>query len=413
MRVADDLDVGATVADFRVESLLGHGGMSTVYLAQDLRLKRRVALKVLASPLATDEEFRERFLRESEVAASIDHPHIVPIYQAGDSDGVLFIAMRYVAGRDLKVRLREGRLRLREATAVLAQVAQALDAAHARGLVHRDVKPSNILLDPGTGPNDCDHAYLADFGITTRPADNSGGLDTGSLVGTIDYVAPEQIVGDDVDARADVYSLGCVLFECLVGEPPFHRDSDVQVVFAHLDTDPPAISERRVDLPAGLDAVIARALAKDPGDRYSSCRELTDALLAVVVDEAGRQLADLTGRAAAGRHNLREVETALAGRVIERQAARALSLASTPVHAGDRAQCPFKGLAAYEPVDADMFFGRERSRSEGWPRPRPRSRGSVRAAGAGRAARRPSAARGFGSRRTRRPGPTAPCPPGR
>ena len=364
MRVADEVGVGAVVADFQVESVLGRGGMSTVYVARDLRLRRRVALKVLSSRLADDEGFRERFLRESELAASIDHPHIVPIYQSGDAAGVLYIAMRYVAGRDLKTRLRDRRLELAEAATILAQVAQALDTAHALGLVHRDVKPSNILLDPGTGPDGADHAYLADFGITTRLTDEYQALDGSSPLGTIDYVAPEQIAGGDIDGRVDVYSLGCVLFECLVGEPPFHRDTDVQVVFAHLDADPPSISERQADLPRALDAVIARALAKDPGERFPTCRALTGAALEVAVDEAGRQVADLTDRAASGRHHLREVETALAGRVIELQTARErvrdLSDITEPLRAVDGAVCPFKGLAGFGTADTDLFFGRER-----------------------------------------------------
>ena len=364
MRVAEDLDVGAVVADFQIESVLGRGGMSTVYLALDLRLRRRVALKVLSSPLADDEGFRERFLRESELAASIDHPHIVPIYQSGDAGGVLFIAMRFVAGRDLKSRLRDRRLELAAASTILAQVAEALDAAHARGLVHRDVKPSNILLDPGTGPDGADHAYLADFGLTTRSADGPHEGDGGPLEGTIDYVAPEQIAGGDVDGRADVYSLGCVLYECLVGAPPFRRDTDVQVVFAHLDADPPTASEWRSDLPAALDAVLARALAKEPGERFSSCREFIGATLSVVVDEAGRHLTVLAGRAAAGRHDLSDVESELAGRVIElqvaRERARDLSGLPPPTSAADRGLCPFKGLASFEPADAENFFGHER-----------------------------------------------------
>jgi WD40 repeat protein/tRNA A-37 threonylcarbamoyl transferase component Bud32 len=364
MRVADDLGVGTVLAGFRVESLLGHGGMSTVYMAEDLRLKRRVALKVMAADLAADEAFHERFLRESELAASIDHPHIVPIYEAGECDDVLFIAMRYVAGGDLKERLRHGRMESGEAMALLVQVASALDAAHSRGLVHRDVKPSNVLLDTGTGPDGSDHVYLADFGLTKRLADHTGVGDGGHLVGTIDYVAPEQIAGDEVDGRVDVYSLGCVLYECLVGEPPFRRDTDVAVVFAHLDADPPAPSAHRADLPAALDAVITTALAKEPEQRFSSCGELTRAALAVAVDEASRRLADVASRAAAGRSELSDVEAELAGTVVELQVvrarARALSGISTPTRVATQGVCPFKGLASFEPVDAEYFFGRER-----------------------------------------------------
>ena len=270
--------------------------MSVVYLAEDLRLKRRVALKLLAVDLAEDDAFRDRFLRESELAASIDHPNIVPIYEAGATDDLLFIAMRYVEGRDLKERLRHGRLDPADATGILAQLASALDSAHARGLVHRDVKPSNVLLDTGARPDGSDHVYLADFGLTRRLADEAGLGEDGRLLGTIDYVAPEQIVGARVDGRADVYSLGCLLYECLVGEPPFRRDSELAVVFAHLETEPPAASAVRPEVPAGLDAVIGNALAKEPERRFATCGEFARAALAVSVDEAspparGRRLA--------------------------------------------------------------------------------------------------------------------------
>ena len=237
MQVSDDPRVGTELAGYRIESLLGLGGMSVVYLAEDLRLKRRVALKLLATSLAEDESFRDRFLRESELAASIDHPNIVPIYEAGTTEDHLFIAMRYVEGRDLKERLQRGRLDPADAIGILAQVASALDSAHARGLVHRDVKPSNVLLDTGARPDGSDHVYLADFGLTKRVSEETGIADDGHLMGTIDYVAPEQIAGEEIDGRADVYSLGCVLYECLVGQPPFRADSDLAVVFAHLEAE--------------------------------------------------------------------------------------------------------------------------------------------------------------------------------
>ena len=272
--------------------------------------------------------------------------------------------MRYVEGADLKERLRRGRLEPGEAIAILAQVASALDAAHARGLVHRDVKPSNVLLDTGASPDGSDHAYLADFGLTKRLTEKSGLGDDGQLMGTIDYVAPEQIAGEELDGRADVYSLGCVLYECLVGEPPFPRDTDVAVVFAHLDAEPPAVSEHRPELPAELDEVIARALAKAPEQRYSSCRELARAALAVTVDEASRLLAEAASRAASGRSDLSEAEAELAGKVIglqlAREQARALSATPTPSRLAAQGVCPFKGLASFEPADADYFFGRER-----------------------------------------------------
>jgi WD40 repeat protein/serine/threonine protein kinase len=364
VRVSDDPRVGTELAGYRIESLLGWGGMSVVYLAEDLGLKRRVALKLLAASLAEDESFRDRFLRESELAASIDHPNIVPIYEAGTTEDLLFIAMRYVEGRDLKERLQRGRLDPADAIGILAQVASALDAAHARGLVHRDVKPSNVLLDTGARPDGSDHVYLADFGLTKRVSEETGIGDDDHLMGTIDYVAPEQIAGEEIDGQADVYSLGCVLYECLVGQPPFPRDSDLAVVFAHLEAEPPAPSAGRPELPDALDAVIARALAKEPDQRYPSCREFARAALAVVVDEASRLLVDVASRAATGRSDLSEVEAELTGKVIDlqsvREQARALSGPVTPTRLAIEGICPFKGLASFEPVDADYFFGRER-----------------------------------------------------
>jgi len=364
VHVTDDPRVGTELAGYRIESLLGFGGMSVVYLAEDLRLKRRVALKLLAASLAEDDSFRDRFLRESELAASIDHPNIVPIYEAGTTEDLLYIAMRYVEGRDLKERLQRGPLNPTDAIGIVAQVGSALDSAHMRSLVHRDVKPSNVLLDTGARPDGSDHVYLADFGLTRRVSEGAGIGDDGHLMGTIDYVAPEQIAGEEIDGRADAYSLGCVLYECLVGQPPFRRDSELAVVFAHLETEPPPPSAGRPELPAALDAVIARALAKDPEDRYASCRELARAALTVAVDEASRRLVDVASRAAAGRSDLSEVEAELTGKVIDLQVARdqanVLSCPATPTCLTAEGICPFKGLASFEPVDADYFFGRER-----------------------------------------------------
>ena len=368
MQVSDDPQVGTEVADYRIESLLGFGGMSVVYLAEDLRLKRKVALKLLAARLAEDESFRDRFLRESELAASIDHPNIVPIYEAGTTGDLLFIAMRYVEGRDLKERLQRGRLDAGEAIGILAQVASALDAAHAHGLVHRDVKPSNVLLDTGARPDGSDHVYLADFGLTKRVSDEIGIGEEGRLMGTIDYVAPEQIAGEEIDGRADVYSLGCVLYECLVGQPPFRRGSDTAVVFAHLESEPPAPSAQRPELPAALDAVIARALAKEPERRYATCRDFARAALAVAVEEASRVLVDVASRAAGGKSHLSEVEAELAGKVTDlqlvREQERTLADPATPARVSAEGICPFKGLASFEPVDAEYFFGRERLLAE-------------------------------------------------
>ena len=276
MDVRHDLRVGTELAGYRLEAVLGRGGMGVVYLAEDSRLKRKVALKLLSRELADDEDFRARFFRESELAASLDHPNIVPIYEAGEADGRVFIAMRYVEGGDLKDRLRAAPLEAAAAIDILDQVAGALDAAHRQGLVHRDVKPSNILIDPGMGRQGGDHAYLADFGLT-RHFNEPGATDDGQLMGTIDYVSPEQIAGGEIDGRADEYSLGCLLYECLTGEPPFLRDSDVAVLYAHLEDDPPSVVERRAELPQEVDTVLARALAKAPEERYDSCLDLVDA----------------------------------------------------------------------------------------------------------------------------------------
>src|SRR5438876_6434753 len=208
--------VGTELAGYRIESLLGRGGMGVVYRARDLALERDVALKLLAPELAEDIRFRERFLRESRLAASLDHPAIIPIYDAGEVGGHLYIAMRLVDGTDLKRLLAdEGVLAPERAFGLLAQVGDALDAAHERGLVHRDVKPSNVLVD------ERGHCYLADFGLSRRLAEHGPGLTGGRSLGTVDYVAPEQIRGEELDGRADLYSLGCLLYECLVGSPPF------------------------------------------------------------------------------------------------------------------------------------------------------------------------------------------------
>ncbi len=364
MHVSDDPRVGTELSGYRIESLLGWGGMSVVYVAEDLRLRRKVALKLLAAELAEDESFRARFLHESELAASIDHPNIIPIYEAGATEDILFIAMRYVVGRDLGKRLQRGRLDPADAIGILAQVASALDAAHARGLVHRDVKPSNVLLDAGARPDGADHVYLADFGLTRHVSEEPAGGDDANLLGTIDYVAPEQIAGEEVDGRADVYSLGCVLYECLVGQPPFRRDSELAVVFAHLEAEPPAPSAERPELSSALDAVIARALAKEPEQRYRSCRELVHAALAVSVDEASRLLVEVASRAAAGRSDLGAAEAELADRVIDlqhaREQVRMLAGPATPTRIAAEGVCPFKGLASFEPVDAEYYFGRER-----------------------------------------------------
>jgi serine/threonine-protein kinase len=278
-----DTLVGSEVGGYRIDILLGRGGMGSVYRAHEADLGRTVALKVLAPELAGNTRFRERFLRESRLAASLDHPHIVPIFQAGDADGVLFLAMRYVEGTDLaRLIADEGPLATERVLALLEQAASALDAAHERGLVHRDVKPSNMLIARSAGR---EHCYLADFGLTKRTGSISGLTATHQVVGTLDYVAPEQIRGGETDPRADVYSLACVLYECLASSPPFERATDVAVLWAHVNEEPTPLSSQRPDLPKALDGVLARGLAKEPGDRYDTTGELLGAARAALVPE--------------------------------------------------------------------------------------------------------------------------------
>ena len=261
-----DRRIGTEVGGYRILEPLGSGGTSVVYRAEHVRLGRRAALKLL-TPALGEADFRERFLRESQLAASLDHPSIVPVYDAGEEDDLLYIAMACVEGSDLKTLLAEdGPLPLRRALRIAGQIASALDAAHARGLVHRDVKPANVLV------GEDDRAFLSDFGVVKELASN-GTTRTGSFIGTIEYSAPEQIEGREVDARTDVYSLACVLYECLTGTPPFHRASEVAVLNAHLHAPPPKLTKAVPELPAALEHVVAKALSKSPLDRYPSCGE--------------------------------------------------------------------------------------------------------------------------------------------
>ena len=273
---------GDVIAGHRLLSVIGRGGMSVVFLAEHIELRRNVALKVLGAQLAEDDAFRERFIRESRMAAALDHPNIVTVYDAGEADGLLYISMRNVEGTDLERLLRaETRLDPGRAVALVSQAAAALDAAHDAGLVHRDVKPGNILLttDPVTS---VDHAFLSDFGVTKRIETGAGLTRSGQFVGTVDYVAPEQIQDRDVDGRADVYSLGCVLYRCLVGEVPFPRETEIATIYAQVQDPPPVPSERRPELPGGFDAPIARALAKSREDRFETCTAFADAAGEVV-----------------------------------------------------------------------------------------------------------------------------------
>jgi serine/threonine-protein kinase len=282
--------IGTVFAGYGLEGVLGRGGMSVVYRADNVRLGNKIALKVLMPELSENDAFRERFVRESRVAASINHPNIIPIYDAGDENGLLYIVMRYVEGADLKALVRRaGPLDVTRACMLVTQVAGALHAAHESGLIHRDIKPGNILIDRiDDGIQVLEHVYLADFGLTKHAQSRSGLTHTGQFVGTVDYVAPEQIEGRPVDKRADVYSLGCVLFECLTGVVPFHRESDVAVLWAHVQESCPPITSLRSDLPVGMDEVVERAMAKAPDDRYQTAAEFAADLSRVARTAASR-----------------------------------------------------------------------------------------------------------------------------
>jgi hypothetical protein len=283
--------VGDRFDGYAIEAVLGRGGMGTVYLAVQERLARHVALKVIAPALAHDPDFRARFLHESQLAASLDHPNVIPIFDADEVDGVLYLAMRYVRGETLKARIAEhGALPVQEVLVLAEQIGGALDAAHEAGLVHRDVKPANVLLAEPDG-----HAYLCDFGLAKR-TDAHGLTRTGSFLGTADYCAPEQIRGETVDGCADVYALGCVLFDCLAGQPPFVRTSEFETLEAHVAEPPPSLAHARPDLPRSLDRVLAKALSKDPAARWQSPGALAAALRAGL---AGTAAEDVTRAAPA------------------------------------------------------------------------------------------------------------------
>jgi serine/threonine-protein kinase len=272
---SEDRRIGTVIAGYRIDSRIGRGGMGVVYRAHHLSLERQAALKVIQPDLAESSGFRERFAREARVAAALAHPNIVTVYDAGEVDGTLYLAMQYIEGADLARMLAEnGRLKPYRAIDVCRQIGDALDAAHERGLIHRDVKPANVLIE---GRN----AYLTDFGLTKRLGGTQVTL-TGDVVGTIHYVAPEQIEGREVTARSDVYSLGCVLYHCLTGHMPYERDTDVAVIYAHLSEAPPRPSRVQPDLADGFDEVIARALDKNPDRRFETCGELMAAARAVV-----------------------------------------------------------------------------------------------------------------------------------
>ena len=270
--LALEMRLGTRLGGYQLDDLAGRGGMGVVYRAKHLHLERTVALKVLIPELARNVDFRERFLRESRTAASIHHPGIITVYDAGEAAGLLYIAMRFVEGPDLAEVLRdEGALEPRRAVGLLTQIAAALDAAHAHGVIHRDVKPANVMIDG-------EQCYLTDFGLTKRISSQTALTARGQFVGTVDYTAPEQIQGGTVDARTDVYALGCLAYHALTGTVPYERESDVSVIFAHVNDRPPSLIATRPDLPTGLGAVLDSALAKRKEDRPESCGALVAAL---------------------------------------------------------------------------------------------------------------------------------------
>jgi serine/threonine-protein kinase len=299
--MANDLAAGTELAGYTIDAVVGRGGMGVVHRARQHAPERWVALKVINPAFADDPAFRGRFTRETAAAAAIDHPHILPVYEAGEAGGVLFIAMRYVDGVELRELLHDGPLEPARVASIAAQVGGALDAAHARGLVHRDVKPGNILVVRDAEAEEPDFCYLTDFGVSMWTTSSDGTLTAeGTMVGSLSYVSPEQILGDAVDGRADVYSLGCVLYECLTGRPPFAGRGPAGTMHAHLNESPRPPSSIDPGLPEAVDTVVARAMAKRPDERFASGRDVAGALREAI---AGRPVPDV-GHAAAGRRRL-------------------------------------------------------------------------------------------------------------
>jgi hypothetical protein len=264
------LENGSRFAGYEIEAVLGHGGMGVVYEARQLALDRMVALKILSGTLGLDPSFQERFRNEVRIQAAIDHPHLVSLYEAGKWEDSLFIAMRLVRGPDLKEMIIARELERARTLRILRPIAEALDAAHEAGLIHRDIKPQNILVGRH------DHAYLADFGLT-KGTDDAGLTQTGQFFGTIDYIAPEQIRGEPATSACDIYALSAVLYECLTGTVTYPKPSDAAVMDAHLSEPPPRVTDQRPELPPQLDKVIFKGMAKNPSDRYSTAAALIEA----------------------------------------------------------------------------------------------------------------------------------------
>jgi serine/threonine protein kinase len=287
--MSGSLVIGGQLGSYLIESVIGRGGMSVVYRATHSRLGTPVALKALAPELSSDDAFRERFLREAKMAAGIDHPNVIPIYDTGLHEDSLYIIMRFVSGGDLKTLLTtSGPLSLDRAIAFLTPVARALDAAHSHGLVHRDVKPANILIQRSPS-GEVDHVYLSDFGVMKHTTSISGLTQTGALVGTIDYMAPEQIEGKDVSSQTDIYALGCLFYQAITGRVPHGRDSEAAALWAHMREDVEPASRVRPELPSAIDGVIARALAKNPAARFTTCEEFIRACNAAAAAPAERR----------------------------------------------------------------------------------------------------------------------------
>jgi serine/threonine protein kinase len=301
----DALQPGLELAGYRIERFIARGGMGAVYEATQLSLDRRVALKFISPQLGADERFRERFRREARSGAAIEHPNILPVHEAGElPDGSLFLALRFVEGPDLSSLLRErGPLGVQEAVAILTQVGNALDAAHERGLVHRDVKPANVLLEAHEHGW---HAYLTDFGLAKPDQDIGEHTRPGEMLGTVDYMAPEQIDGAPLDRRADVYSFGCMVYRCLTAEPPYKRDTPTATLMAHANAPVPVPSKAVADLPAPLDLVVARAMEKDPQKRAQSAGALMRWAAAQLHIDTAAGLEDAQG-AEAGAPNRRRL----------------------------------------------------------------------------------------------------------
>jgi Protein kinase domain len=356
-----DLSTGSRIAGYRIEGVAGRGGMGIVYRATQLALGRPVALKLISPVLADDPRFRERFERESHLAASIDHPNVIPVYEAGENEGFLFLSMRWVEGTDLATLISQSDgLEPTRVTRIVAQVAAALDAAHDHGLVHRDVKPGNVLIAAGRS----EHAYLTDFGLVKRIAGGGDLTSSGELVGTLDYIAPERIIGKGGDARSDVYSLGCLLFHGLTGHVPFEREDEVAKMFAHLTEAPPRASDVVPELAGPLDDVLARALAKEPSERYPSAGDLGGAAVGTVDEMAReREVASSSGAPTAvipAPPSSRRRWLLRLGGVVGVVAAAVAGVVLLERAAGNRSGSPTRPQAVV-PSDGTLFRGRRAS----------------------------------------------------